>query len=130
MMSKRTFLPFICRLGLHKEARLVIGIPMLTSSGSMQFWLDLCSAADQEGASQALLSFDKAEQRGPAELHAFIYKYSSELISKVLQLPGVAGVHVMPVSGRGRALAFQLAQNGCFQPRTHDYFSDLAAPSV
>ncbi len=120
----------LCRLGLTKEAKLVIGIPMLTSSGSMQFWLQLCSAAHQEGAAEALSPFTKAEQHGPEELKDFSRKYSAELIERVLQLPGVAGLHLMPVSGQGRALAFQLAQDGCLQPRTHDSSSGVAAPSA
>lgn len=120
----------LCRLGLTKEAKLVIGIPMLTSSGSMQFWLQLCFAAHQEGAAEALSPFTKAEQHGPEELKDFSRKYSAELIERVLQLPGVAGLHLMPVSGQGRALAFQLAQDGCLQPRTHDSSSGVAAPSA
>lgn len=107
-----------CRLGLAKEARLVIGIPMLTSSRSLHFWLDLCGASPHESYA-ALAPFVKAEEIGSVAMQEYAYKHMSELISKVLQLPGVAGLHVMPVSGQGRKLALQLAQDGHFQPKAH-----------
>ncbi len=112
------------------EAKIVVGIPMLTSSRSMQFWLELCSSAGQDSANLALAPFLKAEQHGPAAVQSFVHKYTSELIDRVLQLPGVAGLHIMPVSRQGRDLAYQLAKDGCLQPRMHGNHTDTAASSA
>ncbi|BDA40706.1 hypothetical protein COCOBI_01-3590 [Coccomyxa sp. Obi] len=118
------------RLGVASKAKIVIGIPMLTSSRSMLFWLELCSSADQDSANQALAPFLKAEEHGSAAVQNFVYSYTSELINRVLQLPGVAGLHLMPVSRQGRDLAYQLAKDGCLQPRTHEFHTGAAASSA
>ena len=119
-----------CRLKIASKAKIVIGIPMLTSSRSMQFWLELCSSAGQDSANQALAPFLKAEQHGPEAVRRFVYKYTAELIDRVLQLPGVAGLHIMPVSRQGRDLAYQLAKGGCLQPKTHGSHTDAASPAA
>lgn len=72
-----------CRLGIHEAAKLVIGIPMLTSSRSMQFWLDLCGAAQCEGAQHLVNGFQRAEELGPDALKAHCLQFTSAMIQKV-----------------------------------------------
>ncbi|KAK9821226.1 hypothetical protein WJX81_003530 [Elliptochloris bilobata] len=45
---------------------------------------------------------------------AFCQQYTADLIAKVLALPGVAGLHLMPVTKRGRAMAQLLTRDGAF----------------
>ena len=72
-----------CRMGLQKEAKLVIGIPMLTSARSLRFWLQLCSANGQGGAAELLQTFADCEARGPEYMQTFCSDFMAHLISKV-----------------------------------------------
>lgn len=73
----------MCRLGLQREARLVIGIPMLTSARSLGFWLRLCSASRLAGAAEQLQHFQAQEAAGAEAMRAFCYEHMSQLIRKV-----------------------------------------------
>jgi hypothetical protein len=74
---------FCVRLGLLEEAKIVIGIPMLTSSSSVHFWLTLCSAQHIDGASKLVGSFKDAEQLGRDALRLHCLGQASAMISKV-----------------------------------------------
>lgn len=74
---------FVCRLGLHEVAKLVIGIPMLTSSRSVHFWLSLCNAAHFKGAEELVRGFQRADELGPAAQKAHCLQFTSDLINKV-----------------------------------------------
>ena len=70
-------------MGLQKEAKLVIGIPMLTSPRSLRFWLQLCSASGQSGAAELLQTFAECEARGKEYMQTYCCDFMSHLISKV-----------------------------------------------
>ena len=73
----------ICRLGLQRKIKLVIGIPMLTSARSLGFWLRLCAASRLAGAAEQLQRFQTQEAAGAEAMRAFCYDYMSQLIGKV-----------------------------------------------
>lgn len=110
---------------------------MLTSPGNARFWLQLCGAGGLEGAGRLAEDFRAAEARGKAELAAFSQAYNRALIERVgapawaapscsgwcaqqgcacgtqvLGLPGVAGLHIMPLTKPGRSQVLALQAGG------------------
>ena len=72
---------YICRMGLTDQGSIVVGIPMVTSVGNLQFWLQLCSAASMPEAT-ALLKRFRAES-GSDDFATFLKEYNRSLIEKV-----------------------------------------------
>ena len=72
-----------CRRNLDKHVKLVIGCPMLSSAGNAAFWLRLCGASGQEGASALVNSFSQAEAEGDTD--KFCFNYNRSLVEKVCQ---------------------------------------------
>ncbi|CAL5225519.1 g8349 [Coccomyxa viridis] len=105
----------LSRSGVMEAAHVVIGGCMLTSARSADFWLRLCGARHLEGAEALIAAFVKAEAAGKAALQQHSYEHAKAQIRQALELPAVAGMHVMPVSKAGRRLAMQLVQENVFQ---------------
>lgn len=101
----------VARANLAAQTQLVIGVPMLTSASSLRFWLALCGASNLPGAASLLDKFDGHDSESRDAQKAFYQHWTAELISKVTALPGVAGLHIMPVTAAGRAQALQLIEH-------------------
>ena len=59
----------------------MVGIPMVTSVGNLQFWLHLCNAASMPEAA-ALVKHFKAKS-GKDQFATFLKEYNRSLIEKV-----------------------------------------------
>jgi len=68
------------RRGLTRDARILVGLPMLTSAESLAFWLDLCRAGDVPGAAAALRAFREADAGGRGAEYG--HRYVAELATK------------------------------------------------
>lgn len=85
--------------------RLVVGLPVLTSSAGAAFWLSLCGAWGSAGARRVLADFKAAEAAlAGAELEAWAAAWNEDLAARVAATPGVGGLHVMPLGARARGL--------------------------
>eukprot|EP00195_Chlamydomonas_chlamydogama_P007614 CAMPEP_0202908720 /NCGR_PEP_ID=MMETSP1392-20130828/47029_1 /ASSEMBLY_ACC=CAM_ASM_000868 /TAXON_ID=225041 /ORGANISM="Chlamydomonas chlamydogama, Strain SAG 11-48b" /LENGTH=379 /DNA_ID=CAMNT_0049598191 /DNA_START=46 /DNA_END=1185 /DNA_ORIENTATION=- len=94
------------------QAALLVGIPMITSPGNLAFWLSLASCVNRR-ACQALLSeMMQADRQGKAALDEYCNKYNRDLIAKVLSMPGVSGVHLMPITPKAKRMVVGLIQKG------------------
>lgn len=70
------------RKGLTQQSRVVVGIPMLTSTGNLRFWLHLCKAASNDGAAQLVQEF-QGREGDKAEMARFTHAYNQSLIDRV-----------------------------------------------
>jgi len=89
--------------GLTKEVPVIVGLPLLSSSRNYLFWLQLTGASGKE-ADAILAQWRKAEAEhagDPGAMAAFCNQQSLKLIETIKSLPGVAGIHVMPVTRAG-----------------------------
>ena len=68
-------------MGLTEQGSIVVGIPMVTSIGNLQFWLQLCSAASLP-ESAALVKRFRAKSDND-DFAAFLKDYNRSLIEKV-----------------------------------------------
>ena len=75
------------RLGIQTEAKLVIGIPMLTSLRSLRFWLRLCGAEAHEGAPEQLRRFGSEEAKGADAMRSFCNAHTADLVHRVTPQP-------------------------------------------
>ena len=123
---------------------MVVGVPMLTSVGNLQFWLHLCNATHADGAAALVRDFKAHEAEGKEALLNFCASYNRDLVRKVsesaralssslLMLPrmcksssfmlqvlstrGVAGLHIMPLSKVARQQVQQMLQDGVLPHR-------------
>ena len=66
------------------HAKLVVGIPCITSPGNMAFWLRLCKveAADADAAAE-LGTMEKAAASGAAACDAFFRDWNLRLMQQV-----------------------------------------------
>ncbi len=99
--------------GLASAARLLVGVPMLTSAANAAFWLGLCGAYSNGAARQLVQEFRRQEAALPGDqLDLWSLAWNEALVRRVLAVPGVAGLHVMPITAKGRRQAAQLLQEG------------------
>jgi 5,10-methylenetetrahydrofolate reductase len=99
--------------GLASAARLLIGVPMLTSAANAAFWLGLCGAYSNAAARQLVQEFRRREAQLTADqFDLWTLAWNEDLVRRVLAVPGVAGLHVMPITAKGRKQAAQLQQEG------------------
>ena len=76
-----------CRLELSSQAKIVVGVPMLTSVGNLRFWLHLCQSSALSGAGELVQQFkDKSGDRG--QFSHFARAYNQDLIQKVFLTGG------------------------------------------
>jgi hypothetical protein len=99
------------------SARLVVGFPCLSSSANARFWVELCGAPRNGPAAEATTkAFADAERRlgGPssADFAAWALAWNRALASRLVGLPGVGGLHVMPVTAAGKRIALGLLAEG------------------
>lgn len=89
--------------GLTKATPVVVGLPLLTSARNYSFWLELTQASGKEAdAITARWKRIEAEYAGDSVAFArFCYEESVRMIESIRCLPGVAGIHVMPVTRAG-----------------------------
>ena len=108
------------RRGLLSSLRLVVGVPMLSSASNAAFWLQLCHAAGQPGAEAlvaALRAREAATDGSPEALRGLYDEVNRDLVARVLQVPGVVGLHVMPLTGLARQLTMGMLADGALGRR-------------
>ena len=83
------------------QTPILVGIPVLRSVRILKFWHYLVGVRTGSPESSRLIrQFEEAEQEMDQEDYArFRSEWTVELIRKVRALPGVAGIHLMPIGG-------------------------------
>jgi len=101
------------RRGLLGATRLVVGVPMLSSGGNLAFWAQLCDAAGCDWTAGAVARWRQAEaDMGGDEFKAWRMQQHEATLQRALALPGVAGLHVMPLTQRARLDTLELIRAG------------------
>lgn len=90
------------RRGLSRRVPIIIGIPLIASSGNLQFWYQFLirTGVKNDEAQELILKFQKAEEAGRESLTAFRREWAIDLIRKVRGLPNVAGIHLFPMKAK------------------------------
>ncbi len=84
--------------GLAQRIPIVVGLPVIASVKALRFWFLLVGISQRNPEAHALLEqFKEAEAAGKEAFRAFRSNWTVELIKKICQLPGVAGIHLMPI---------------------------------
>lgn len=65
------------------EARLVVGLPMLTSPANLAFWATLCNCWGVDGLDAVMADFKAAEAAGKPQLRQFCRAWNADLLQKV-----------------------------------------------
>ncbi|CAM9308245.1 unnamed protein product [Choristocarpus tenellus] len=111
--------------GCLKGAKIIVGLPIITSPVGLNFWLDLCgvaktnplrveasSAVGGEGDANSVDMSSKGE--GSREYGDSWFKMTFARLRSLGDSGGVAGVHVMAPGGIPRRRALELANGGFF----------------
>lgn len=113
--------------GTMERAKIMIGVPMAPSVGNLDFWLRLADARNLPEAEAVLNSFprqrntkknsdSKEKEKGEDEEYwNRVKEWNVEFIKKSLNIPGAAGLHVMPLTAAARKMTMELLQEGAFQ---------------
>lgn len=104
------------RRGLPSAAKLLIGFPALSSAANAAFWVALAGAGGSEGARRVVARFAEAEQRGKEAAAAFALEFADQQLKQLRAVPGLGGLHVMPLTPAARKIVVQLAGRGLFAP--------------
>jgi 5,10-methylenetetrahydrofolate reductase len=112
--------------GTMEKAKIIIGVPMAPSVRNLDFWLRLADARNLPEAEAVLNSFprqtnnnggDGKEKGGAEEEEEYwntVKEWNVEFIRGSLKIPGVAGLHVMPLTAAARKMTMELLQEGAF----------------
>ena len=73
-----------CRSGLTNDADIVVGLPFLSSTNNLRFWITLCDAWRVEGTESLLQQFQQADGNGKLGMKEFCTTWNANLITKVL----------------------------------------------
>ena len=93
--------------------QVVLGLPIVPSLGNLDFWLRLCGVRGMPEAQALLRSFPAGDDAGDKAAHAAAVKaWNADLIARSLSLPGVAGLHVMPLTKSARQLTLDFLADG------------------
>eukprot|EP00898_Chlorokybus_atmophyticus_P001422 jgi/Chlat1/2280/Chrsp17S02581 len=96
----------VTHAGLHRHTSIVAGLPILTTSRSVKFWLQLCGVNDKhQSAEQLVKLFLAAEARDsqeagqqPTALVELRQQWAQQALRRLLdQHVGLAGIHFMPL---------------------------------
>lgn len=97
---------------ISSNVKVVLGLPIITSVGNLEFWLRLCNVRTLPESQHLLSSFPGPQQRSKEEHAAAVRAWNATLIQKSLGLPGVAGLHVMPLTRAARQLTLDFLADG------------------
>lgn len=120
------------RRGLTSAAKILIGMPFLSSPGNLAFWLSLANCAANPASQKILANFQRASAKGKSELVSFCRDYNQDLVMKLLNCPGISGLHVMPITTASKKMALEslrdLRING-IEPRLKNTSTGPRGPS-
>lgn len=118
----QTWMGDAARLGLATQMRIVVGMPCISSSGNLAFWLNLAGCVGNPAAMKLLATFQAAGRGGDKEAFAaYCMQYNTDLFKSLLAMPRVAGLHVMPISPASRRIALQLVSGLAAQTGGNDF---------
>mmetsp|Transcript_24483 Transcript_24483/g.77391 ORF Transcript_24483/g.77391 Transcript_24483/m.77391 type:complete len:173 (-) Transcript_24483:67-585(-) len=102
------------RRGIPSAARVCVGLPVIYNAFTLGLWLRLAGAAGFPESATLVELFGEMERSHSKEaFEAWCVDWTDALAQKVqAETPGVAGVHVMPVTGKGRRVALQMISEG------------------
>ena len=100
--------------GVPARAAIVAGVALPPTPSALRFWVALAGAGGVAGVSDAVAAFDAAAAAGRGATHARVS--AAETLARLAALPGLAGVHVMPVTKGGREVAADLVASGALAP--------------
>lgn len=84
--------------GLTQRIPIVVGLPIIASVKALRFWFLLVGISQRNPEARSLLEkFKEAEAAGKEAFRTFRSNWTVELINKIVQLPDVAGIHLMPI---------------------------------
>ena len=96
--------------GLDEEIHVIFGAAASTSATSTAFWMQLAGAEDLPGAAEVLAEWATHEAEMPREMfQAWCEEQANLFLTEALVDPRVDGVHMMPVTASGYAVAARLA---------------------
>lgn len=91
----------------------MLGLPIVPSVGNLDFWLRLCGVRGLPESEALLRSFPQSREGGDKAAHAEAVRvWNANLIHKSLSLPGVTGLHVMPLTKAARQLTLDFLADG------------------
>ncbi|CAG9460070.1 unnamed protein product [Pedinophyceae sp. YPF-701] len=101
-------------LGATERARVLAGVPVVSSTANMRFWGFLCGAQSLPGYARNVEAFADAAGEGPAAVKALRERWAGDLARDMLRQDGVAGIHVMATTQAAKETAKRLAESGAF----------------
>ena len=93
------------------------GIALPHSPGALRFWVALCGAGGVEGVDEEVAAFARAASgSSPSAKREAALAYARRALSFYDTLGGeLAGIHVMPVTNKGREIAAALLEEGALR---------------
>jgi len=98
------------RRGVTRAAAVVAGLALPTTAAGFAFWVGLAGAGGVEGVAGGLGALGSAAAAGQGS--EFALQTARAELDRLAGMPGIAGVHVMPVSQGGRGVAERLVEDG------------------
>ncbi len=95
--------------GLNQQAKILVGMPLISSPGNLAFWLSLANCTGSARAQELLREFQAAAMGcSKAAFAEYCLGYNRDLARQLLGSVGVAGLHIMPITAASKRMALQL----------------------
>ncbi|KAI8462952.1 MAG: hypothetical protein J3K34DRAFT_527376 [Monoraphidium minutum] len=104
------------RRGLPGAAKIIVGFPAISSAANASFWLTLAGGGGSAAAQRVVSDFAAAEGRGKGAAADFAREWSEGLLRQLREVPGLGGLHVMPLTPAARRIVVDLADAGLLAP--------------
>lgn len=95
--------------GDSNQAKILVGVPIITSQRNLDFWIRLCGLNAKESHIAGLKKSFPGKGSGPDVFERAVIDWNTDFLQRVaMRMPGISGIHAMPVTGMGRRLVVDI----------------------
>lgn len=99
----------VSQLSGDRQAQILVGVPIITSLRNLDFWIRLCGLSAKESHIEGLKRSFPGKGLGPDVFERDVINWNTDFLQQVaMRMPGISGIHVMPVTGMGRRLVVDI----------------------
>lgn len=107
--SSEEWFASVNQLAGDSQARILVGVPIITSLRNLDFWIRLCGIDAKESHIEGLKKSFPGKSSSSDAFERAVMDWNVDFLQRdAMRMPGISGIHVMPVTGMGRRLVVDI----------------------